>query len=300
MSNPTLALKRFNPDAIAENSILYMQGKRNTGKSFLLKDLLYHKQDLPVGMVISKTEASNRFYGDFVPELFIHDEFHDNIVQEFVDRQRYVSQKRRRELTKNGVSKIDARGFLIFDDCIFDKSWTKSKDVRHIFMNGRHDNITFLMTSQYPLGIPPDLRNQIDYVFLLRDTITRNRKITYENFAGMFPTFEIFSTVLDQVTDDYGCLVIYNGSHSNRLEDQVFWYKAEPHDSFRLGSSIYWDYCEKYCKSADDENTNDFTSSTNGSKTELGDYAPPFGNTTSIVDQYNKKKSSLNVVKSFN
>ena len=29
---------------------------------------------------------------------------------------------------------------------------------------------------------------------------------------------------------------------SNNLEDQVFWYKAEPHADFKLGSKELWDY----------------------------------------------------------
>ena len=60
-------------------------------------------------------------------------------------------------------------------------------------MNGRHFKILFLITMQYPLGIPPNLRSNIDYVFILRDNTVGNRKRIYENYAGMFPNFDIFS-----------------------------------------------------------------------------------------------------------
>ena len=53
-----------------------------------------------------------------------------------------------------------------------------------------------------------------------------NRKRIYENFAGMFTTFESFCRVMDQCTENYECLVISNNAKSNRLEDQIFWYKA--------------------------------------------------------------------------
>lgn len=46
----------------------------------------------------------------------------------------------------------------------------------------------------------------------------------------MFPTFDVFCEVMDMCTDDYGCIVIDNTVNSARLEDRVFWYKAEPHD----------------------------------------------------------------------
>ena len=32
---------------------------------------------------------------------------------------------------------------------------------------------------------------------------------------------------------------------SNKLEDQVFWYKASEHDDFKLGAQEYWDYAEQ-------------------------------------------------------
>ena len=37
----------------------------------------------------------------------------------------------------------------------------------------------------------------------------------------------MFFQVMDQCTENYECLVINNNAKSNKLEDQVFWYKAE-------------------------------------------------------------------------
>jgi hypothetical protein len=106
-------------------------------------------------------------------------------------------------------------------------------------MNGRHWKIMLIITMQYPLGIPPNLRTNIDYVFILREPYIANRKRIYENYAGMFPTFESFCQVMDQCTENYECLVINNNSKSNKLQDQIFWYKAEPHGNFRLGSKEF-------------------------------------------------------------
>ena len=44
-------------------------GKRDTGKSFLCRDILYHHRDVPVGQVISGTEGANQFYQKMVPKL---------------------------------------------------------------------------------------------------------------------------------------------------------------------------------------------------------------------------------------
>ena len=93
---------------------------------------------------------------------------------------------------------------------------------------------------QYALGIPPNLRTNIDYVFILREPYMTNRKRIWENYASMFPTLESFAAILDQTTENYECLVINNNSKSNKLNDQVFWYKAEPHGGFKLGSPEFW------------------------------------------------------------
>jgi len=64
----SLELKKFDMRNITfrpnENKgpVIVMIGRRDTGKSFLVRDLLYHHQDVPIGTVISGTEAGNGFY----------------------------------------------------------------------------------------------------------------------------------------------------------------------------------------------------------------------------------------------
>lgn len=94
---------------------------------------------------------------------------------------------------------------------------------------------------QYPLGIPPNLRTNIDYTFIFRENLVGNRKRIYENYAGMFPNYDAFAQVMDQCTENFECLVINNTTKSNKLEDQVFWYKADEHPSYTIGSKEMWE-----------------------------------------------------------
>ena len=89
------------------------------------------------------------------------------------------------------------------------------------------------------------------FLFFVRPYIS-NRKRIYENYAGMFPTFESFCQVMDQCTENYECLVINNNARSNKLEDQIFWYKAELHDNFKLGSKEFWDLSKDIDSDDDD------------------------------------------------
>jgi hypothetical protein len=125
--------------------------------------------------------------------------------------------------------------------------------MRLLFMNGRHWKIMLIITMQYPLGIPPNLRTNIDYVFILREPYMTNRKRIWENYASMFPTMESFAAVMDQTTENYECLVINNNAKSNKLTDQIFWYKAENHPDFKLGSKEFWEISKSMGSDDEDE-----------------------------------------------
>jgi hypothetical protein len=235
-----LHLKRFDISSIDDDKVVVLIGKRATGKSWLVRNLLYWHRDIPIGTVISATESANKFYSDMVPRLFIHDEMSPSIIENVVKRQKLIVKKINKEKETLGSSKLDPRAFLILDDCLYDNGWIRDKHIRELFMNGRHLKIMFCITMQYPLGIPPNLRTNIDYVFILRENLVSNRRRIYENYAGMFPNFDVFCTVMDQCTENFECLVINNNAKSNKLEDQVFWYKAEPQQPFKMGAKEFW------------------------------------------------------------
>ena len=188
-----------------------------------------------------------------VPKLFIHDEYNTAILENIMKRQKMVIKQIKKEKEAYGRTNIDPRAFVILDDCLYDAKWTKDKMMRLLFMNGRHWKIMLIITMQYPLGIPPNLRTNIDYVFILREPYIANRKRIYENYAGMFPTFESFCQVMDQCTENFECLVINNNSKSNKLQDQIFWYKAQAHTNFRLGSKEFWELSKDINSDDEDE-----------------------------------------------
>jgi hypothetical protein len=250
---------------ITDDKVVVMIGKRDTGKSFLTKDLLFYHQDIPVGTVISGTEGANSFYSKIVPSLFIHEEYTPALLTNILARQKKVAKNISSSggSSTNNTTDIDPRAFLILDDCLYDNTWQRDKNIRACFMNGRHYKLLFILTMQFALGIPPTLRTNIDYVFILRENIVSNRKRLYEHYAGMFPTFEMFSTTMDQCTENFECLVIHNNAKSNRIEDQVFWYKAEHHPDFRIGADIFWqhhkeNYNEEYNEGNEQINMADY------------------------------------------
>ena len=238
-------IKKFDIETITNDSVIVMIGKRRTGKSFLIKDLLYHHRDIPIGTVISGTESANNFFSEIIPRFFIHEDYSAEIINNVYRRQKLIKSKHQTDQS------IDPRAFLILDDLMFDDSWIRDTNVKRLFFNGRHYHLMFMVTMQYPLGIPPNLRTNVDYVFIFRENIVKNRRRIYENYAGMFPTFEMFCECMDACTEQHECMVIKVNSLSNKLENQVFWYKASEHEKFKIGSSEFWDMLDKKDKSFD-------------------------------------------------
>uniref|UniRef100_A0A6C0HL64 Uncharacterized protein n=1 Tax=viral metagenome TaxID=1070528 RepID=A0A6C0HL64_9ZZZZ len=250
-----LNLKKFDMSRIGKGSIVAMIGRRGGGKSYLVKDLLYYKRDVPIGTVISASESSNQFYGDMMPSLFIHEQYSPEIIANLVKRQKLVTKKMKQQQAMYGKSNIDPYAFLVLDDLMYDApTWSKDINIKEIFMNGRHFNLMFLVTMQFSLGLLPAMRTQFDFVFMCKETFISNRKRLHDHYAGMFPTFEIFSQVMNQCTENYECLVIDNTSKSSDISSMIYWYKADSHPPFKLGAPEFWQHhSNNYCEDEEGE-----------------------------------------------
>ena len=231
-----IQLRKFKPESMKDDKVCVLIGKRNTGKSTLVTDILYHKRHLPAGIVMSATEEGNHHYQQYVPDLFIYGDYDREAIERVLERQRQI-------LLRN---KPISPAFILLDDCMYDKKFMKDTCIRKCFMNGRHWKIFFMLTMQYCMDLTPDLRANVDYVFILRDNIIQNREKLYKAFFGIFPTFDMFNQIMNACTENYECLVLDNTSKSNKIEDCVFWYKAKLHPQFRIGSPQLWNYHKKH------------------------------------------------------
>ena len=242
LNGQTIQLKKFDLKIIEKAATICMIAKRNSGKSWVVRDIIWHKRNTPGGVIISPTDKMSSFYGDFFPSLYIHYKYHSSILENVLYRQRCMLDKLK-EKEKIG-KKFDPHTFLVMDDCMADKdTWKKDQVIQEIFMNGRHYKLMFILTMQYSLGISPELRSNFDYIFLLADDFLSNQKRLYDHYAGMFPSFDAFRTVFMECTKDYGCMVINNRIKSSaQLEDKVFWFKAENRGAFTVGCKQFRDF----------------------------------------------------------
>jgi len=118
-----LQLRKFKPETMSDDRVCVFIGKRNTGKSTLVKDIMYHKKHIPAGIVLSGTEEGNHFYGEFIPDLFVYGEYDRDAIERVISRQRKI-------IGTNGKNPYNG-AFMLLDDCMYDSKFLKDTCIRH-------------------------------------------------------------------------------------------------------------------------------------------------------------------------
>jgi hypothetical protein len=204
--------------ADAQGVTCVLIGKRNTGKTWLVRDFLYQVRDAAHADVFVSYEEKAFEYTQTIPAEGVHVEgVTAKNIQAIVNRQNAKKE----------------RAVVVLEDCFH--THHQSRIISPIVCNGRHLALSAFIIMHYPLSLGRTAKRNVDYVFISRNPIVNERRELYKQYGGMFPTFESFCGVLDACTDNYECLVIDNATRSNNLEDLVFWYKASPHDAFVVG-----------------------------------------------------------------
>lgn len=206
-------------------------------------DVIYHLNLLayPRIVVFSGTEEGNEFYSSRIPASMIHHGLDLPKLEQIVNSQReIVANVRRVESELGRPVDIDTRLLIVLDDVMYKKGLARSEVFAQIFCNGRHWNITMLITCQYVMMLDTTCRANIDYVVVLKENMPRNRQRIYDNWFGMFPKKQDFFNVLTQCTQNYEALICDNTQPTTDPEKCVFWYRAPyPPPSFVFGSEEF-------------------------------------------------------------
>jgi hypothetical protein len=224
---------------------------RNTGKTSIIKDILCrHKKKFTKGILMSGTTDSSKDFDGVFPDIFIYNKYKQDVADNFWSKQKRIVRKRGRGNPKNMAC-------FVIDDCMHEaKNWVSSETIADIFMNGRHYDLLFIVAMQYCMGISPSLRSCVDYVFILRENSFSNKKKLFDHYCSVFPDFKTFCKVLDALTVNYQCIVVKQRKNlSTKIEDNIFWYKAELHPDFRIGTPAMWEYHDRrYNRNYEDDN----------------------------------------------
>lgn len=183
-------------EAIPENIPLHPSilaaGKRRTGKSTSLDNLMIRTmQHIPFGIVMTETSV-NGFWQRRVPPRFVFQGWREDILLELIDRQK-------RMINKYGKKDPRTFAFIILDDVIADQRAIRwSKNINSFFVEGRHINITVLITTQNMKGIGPMVRGNMDIIFIQPIYNRNEREVLYDLYGG-FLEKKVFMQLLDDI-----------------------------------------------------------------------------------------------------
>lgn len=239
-----LSIQKFNPATMVPNCVILLVAKRNSGKSTLMKDLMFHMRGkLDFGLAMSATEESNETFSSYVPKSCIYNEFSAGALDTMI--------KMQKQNVKKGKFK---QLYLLMDDLAYDKKILQNTNMRQLMYNGRHSKITFAFSVQYLVDFPSSYRSQVDYVFCLRDNVVTSKEKLWKFFFGMFQDFRDFNKTFTACTEGYDCMVLDNTIKSNNITDCVFWYRAEASlPRFKLGRQVFWDLDDRFYKDREDD-----------------------------------------------
>ena len=105
-----IRVKKFDPSTLKPGRIIFIIGKRHTGKSVLMKDLLYHLPCPDYILAMAPTEDTLQMFREFVPHACVFDHFDQERLNRLVTLQK--------ELTSMGKRRS---ALIILDDCLYQK-----------------------------------------------------------------------------------------------------------------------------------------------------------------------------------
>jgi hypothetical protein len=227
-------INMFDIDDVVDNPFFALVAKRGSGKSWIIKDLVFNlwdKKKIENCIVFAPADKMANFYESFIPKENVFYELDVEKIREILNTQ----------IEKNN-QQIQST-CIILDDCLSsNRNWEKNPVLYDLLINTKRYHITLILSMQFPLGINQELRCFIDYVLLGADDLIGNQKRLYDYYAGIFPNFNGFKQTFEQTTQnfDFMCLSLINTGINQNFEDKVKWFKSKEIQNENKIGSIYF------------------------------------------------------------
>jgi hypothetical protein len=208
----TFILKNFDISKINEKSVIIILGRCNSGKNTICTNIIDQHEESRISVITHKNKSR---YENYTPSEFIYNANNcDSVINKLTDIMETHKSNKSSEI-------------LIFDPLIHNKNnFFNENVVMELFCNKRFHDLLTIFNLHCHLIVPVELRRHVDYIFILKEDFVSFRKLIYEKYARMLPTFKDFCDIMDKYTKNFGCIVINNTTQNNKVEDMIFWYNA--------------------------------------------------------------------------
>lgn len=239
-SEETLILEKFNFERLnSKNGLYLLLGKRNTGKTTWCRFINQHIQASRDGFVvlITQNERLKENWSHHIPKLFIFQPEDANIMSTISKCMNNAI----KSCENRGISSHDDRLRLTFilDDVGSESSVMNNAGLKKLASNGRHVNITVFILAQFLYQVPPKVRSQFEYIFMLASISQKNNKTVHQEFVAHVE-YSRFCKILQRSTENHGVLVI--NTTSSQIHDSLYFSQIDtyPIKTVRLGCWVQW------------------------------------------------------------
>jgi hypothetical protein len=220
--NKDVVLKHFDMSVFSDTRHTYKSmiiGRRDTGKTHLITEILNHQPTLKANTtIVYSTKEEGERYSNHFRGAMLHDNFEYSLIEDAIKRINKTIKMERDEYQRGQIE--PSQYTIVLDNCLYEHDFYKNKEIRLLFMNGNVFRINTIISLNYPNGIPPNLRVNLDYTFIFYDPDFSYRKRIWEKYVYEFLSLEKFNDIMAQLTNPYECLVVKNSeSRSKNLDD---------------------------------------------------------------------------------
>jgi hypothetical protein len=174
-------------------------GPHGSGKTTIIRGILNacnHRIRYPILFCGSSSGESE--YDDVVPNLLTYDSFDTKILTSIFSTQSMLKKK----LDESGANKnIKDMVVVILDDIIgTNKDWKSSPQAQKLISAGRHFMIFTIISIQSPLFLPPQFRDNMDFIFCTNIQNEQKRKKFYDQYVdSQLATYKSYEAICKNI-----------------------------------------------------------------------------------------------------
>ena len=243
-------LKRYYLKNIPSSCTILVVGGRKTGKTVIIKNILYNKyKTTRIVSLVSATAQSNNDFKNIVPDLNIYEDYNTNVNAILIADQFSLKQKIASKTVSENVKK-DA--IVVFDDIIGTNSkWMTDDIFKKMIFSGRHAYITNIISVQSPKFLPSNYRDNIDFILVTNISTQAKRKFFWENFYNHdFGDLKVFNNYFNIIKKkNVHNFMLLSTKSTDSLQDYMYWGRCPDPKYYkpkRIGLKYLWDLNDNY------------------------------------------------------
>lgn len=233
-----LELPEWNPRMFPPDGSCVLFGTRRTGKSWMMRYLLWQYRYLYRAVIIITNTKQNDFWGQYVPFRFIHTPYDPFVIGRILEQQKALLAFNKLNAGNPGAI-INPYIAIILDDVV-------SGNMHHdpmlnaLFYEGRHSCISIFIATQYPKALPPGVRGNADLVVVFPQDSLVEQDIIREQYFNFFESKDDWQITLMEYTRDHSCIVLNMSEKTVPQIQRIYTYKASDPGPFILGCREFW------------------------------------------------------------